>query len=60
VMGIFARLNAAGRTVVLITHEQEIAQYCNRTVRLRDGQIIHDTAAEGALPYVQAGSRWST
>jgi putative ABC transport system ATP-binding protein len=60
VMGIFSRLNAEGRTVVLITHEQEIAQYCRRTVRLRDGQIIHDTAAPGAVPYVAAGSRWST
>ena len=60
VMGIFRRLNAEGRTVLLITHEQEIAQYCRRTVRLRDGQIIHDTAAPGATAYVAPGSRWST
>jgi putative ABC transport system ATP-binding protein len=42
VMRIFSQLNAAGRTVVLITHESDIAAHANRTVRVRDGQIISD------------------
>jgi putative ABC transport system ATP-binding protein len=37
------RLSAAGRTVVLITHEEEIAGYARRVVRLRDGRIVSDT-----------------
>ncbi len=41
---MLARLNNAGRTIVLITHEEEIATYARRVVRLRDGQIVSDTA----------------
>ena len=42
VMSLFARLNAEGRTVVVITHEDEVASYCSRVVRLRDGRIVVD------------------
>ncbi len=42
VMGIFSRLNADGRTVVLITHEADIAQFAKRVIRLRDGEITED------------------
>ena len=42
IMGIFTELNQAGRTVVLITHEADIAGYTKRSVRLRDGLILSD------------------
>ncbi len=42
IMSLFSRLNAAGRTIVLITHEEDIASYAKRVVRLRDGLIIED------------------
>jgi putative ABC transport system ATP-binding protein len=42
VMGLFARLNAEGRTVVIITHDDEVASYATRVVRLRDGRIVSD------------------
>jgi putative ABC transport system ATP-binding protein len=42
VMSIFARLNAEGRTVVLITHEPDVAAGARRVVRLRDGLITED------------------
>jgi putative ABC transport system ATP-binding protein len=42
VMQIFSRLNDAGRTVVMITHEPEIADYAKRTVQLVDGLIASD------------------
>jgi putative ABC transport system ATP-binding protein len=42
VMAIFTQLNAEGRTVVLITHEDDVAAYAQRVVRLRDGQIVDD------------------
>jgi putative ABC transport system ATP-binding protein len=43
VMALFSRLNAEGRTVVIITHEQDIASFAKRVVRLRDGQIYEDS-----------------
>jgi putative ABC transport system ATP-binding protein len=42
IMQIFSRLNAGRRTVVLITHEDDIASYAKRIVRLRDGQMVSD------------------
>jgi putative ABC transport system ATP-binding protein len=50
VLGIFARLSDEGRTVILITHEDEVATHARRVIRIRDGQIIADAqpAAEGA------------
>jgi putative ABC transport system ATP-binding protein len=42
VMLMFSELNRTGRTIILITHEDDIAAYAKRTVRLRDGLIIDD------------------
>jgi putative ABC transport system ATP-binding protein len=42
VLAIFARLNAQGRTVVLITHEADIAARARRVIRLGDGHILSD------------------
>jgi putative ABC transport system ATP-binding protein len=42
IMLMFSRLNLEGRTIVLITHEEDIAGYAKRVVRLRDGLIIDD------------------
>jgi putative ABC transport system ATP-binding protein len=42
IMDMFSRFNAGGRTIVLITHEEDIAAYAKRTVRLRDGLIVED------------------
>ncbi len=42
IMLMFSRLNAGGRTIVLITHEPDIAAYAKRTIRLRDGLIVED------------------
>jgi putative ABC transport system ATP-binding protein len=42
IMAIFQRLNDAGKTVVLITHEPDIAQYAKRIIHVRDGHIGKD------------------
>jgi phosphonate transport system ATP-binding protein len=42
IMGIFQSLNDNGKTVVLITHEPDIAQHAKRVVTVRDGVIQHD------------------
>ncbi|MBM3264377.1 MAG: ABC transporter ATP-binding protein [candidate division Zixibacteria bacterium] len=46
VMGIFQRLNREGRTIVLITHESDIARYTGRVVRFKDGHVVHDERIE--------------
>lgn len=42
VMGIFVDLNRSGQTIVLVTHENEVAEYAKRQVHLRDGEIEKD------------------
>jgi putative ABC transport system ATP-binding protein len=42
ILGVFARLNAEGRTVVLITHESDVAARARRVVRLADGRVLSD------------------
>ena len=42
IMGILNRLNQEGKTVILVTHEPDIAQYARRVIHMRDGQIISD------------------
>ena len=42
VMEIFGKIQAAGNTVVLVTHEEEIAHYAKRVVRLKDGLVETD------------------
>ena len=41
-LDLFDQINAAGRTIVVITHEQEVADRAKRIVRMRDGKIISD------------------
>jgi putative ABC transport system ATP-binding protein len=43
IMAILQRLNRAGATIVLVTHEREIATYCSRTVVFKDGVVQSDT-----------------
>lgn len=42
IMKIFRKINQQGRTIILITHEEEIGEYGNRLIRLKDGRIISD------------------
>jgi putative ABC transport system ATP-binding protein len=42
IMGIFDRLHRAGNTILLVTHEADVAAYAHRTIHLRDGQIESD------------------
>ena len=46
IMGLFQELNDAGITIVMVTHELDIAAYCKRIVVMRDGLVISDTRNE--------------
>ena len=49
IMALFDRLHAGGNTIVLVTHEPDIAEYAHRVVHIRDGQIFSDTPSKRAL-----------
>ena len=46
IMSLFARLHEGGNTIVLVTHEADVAAYAHRTISLRDGQIEKDVRSE--------------
>lgn len=47
IMDIFNELNMQGRTVILVTHEPEIADHAKRIILVRDGQIVRDDRKRG-------------
>jgi putative ABC transport system ATP-binding protein len=42
IMALFARLHEGGNTIVLVTHEADIAAYAHRTIQIRDGKVEND------------------
>ncbi len=54
IMGIFQQLNEEGSTVILVTHEAEIAAYAKRVVAFRDGEIVEDRLVEGRTVIVSS------
>jgi putative ABC transport system ATP-binding protein len=51
IMELFSELNREGITIVLVTHEADIATYAQRLVRLMDGRIVYDGPVEYAAPH---------
>ncbi|MFO0807257.1 MAG: ABC transporter ATP-binding protein [Gemmataceae bacterium] len=43
IMELLSQLNAAGKTIIMVTHENDIAEWARRVVRLRDGEVETDT-----------------
>lgn len=46
IMAMLERLNQAGKTIIMVTHEDDIAEHARRVIRMRDGQIISDAPSE--------------
>jgi putative ABC transport system ATP-binding protein len=46
IMALFARLHSAGNTIIVVTHEADIAAYAHRVVSIRDGQVEKDYRQE--------------
>jgi len=49
IMGVFQKLNDQGITLVMVTHELDIAHYCKRNLIMRDGRLVSDTPVSGRL-----------
>ncbi len=45
IMQVFRQLNDRGITIIMVTHEQDIASHAKRKLTFRDGMLVHDTAA---------------
>ena len=49
VMGVFQRLNEQGITVVMVTHELDVASYCKRILVVRDGLVVRDEPVQNRM-----------
>ncbi|HEY5298076.1 MAG TPA: ABC transporter ATP-binding protein [Verrucomicrobiae bacterium] len=49
IMGVFQKLNAQGITIIMVTHELDVARYTRRMVILRDGKIVTDELVKDRL-----------
>ena len=57
ILSIFRQLHAEGQTIIMVTHENDVAAHCQRVVRLRDGRILSDLpiSEDDAGKYIPAG-----
>ena len=61
ILALFRQLHAEGQTVIIVTHEDEVAAHCQRVVRLRDGRVLSDLPvakdiAGRHLPMIEAAA----
>ena len=56
IMKILQSLHAEGKTIIMVTHENEIAEYAERVITMRDGVILHDERKPGKEPSI-AGAK---
>ena len=54
IMGLFQEIHEKGNTIVVVTHEEEIAQHAHRIIRLRDGLVETDEVNENVQKVVQS------
>jgi putative ABC transport system ATP-binding protein len=52
ILALFKHLNDAGRTIIIVTHDMEVARHCQRQIHLKDGQIVPDPLS--AMPAKEA------
>ncbi|WP_143435250.1 MacB family efflux pump subunit [Henriciella aquimarina] len=58
-LNLLEALHAEGRTIILITHDQKVAERAKRMIEIRDGQIVSDTGEDEARPEEAEGYRYS-
>ena len=58
IMGLFQQLNARGKTIIMVTHEPELAVYTKRVITLRDGQLVSDQFVKSRRNAVKDLVQW--
>jgi putative ABC transport system ATP-binding protein len=54
IMALFSELNAEDISIILVTHESDIAAHASRQIRFLDGRIVHDERSQSTTPKTQA------
>ena len=58
IMAIFQELNRKGMTILMVTHEPDIAKFCLRGITMRDGRIVGDRPIDGRLEAAAELAKW--
>jgi putative ABC transport system ATP-binding protein len=56
IMRLLRKLNATGKTIIMVTHENDIAAWARRVVRMRDGAVETDVRNDQGVPHASAGA----
>lgn len=54
IMALFQALNREGKTVVIVTHEEDVARHCKRIIRFRDGRVVVDERVTDPIDALEA------
>ncbi len=57
IMALFGQLHRQGRTIVLVTHEPDVARHAERTIHLKDGQVVWESRSEEVPVAAGTGGR---
>jgi putative ABC transport system ATP-binding protein len=60
IMGLFQQLNNQGKTVIMVTHEPELAAYTKRIITLRDGAIVSDVQVQDRRNAIEDLEKWKS
>jgi putative ABC transport system ATP-binding protein len=58
IMSLFQSLNERGKTIVMVTHEPELAAYTKRVITLRDGELVSDVPVNDRRSAAEDLARW--